>query len=335
MKAFRSTVSAADIEEDILAAVTAVLSKNGTKSSPATPLSQSVAGTSTANSGPASASVSASQKSGVNNTPSASHAKPGKSKLNKSWGPADITEESATSDPSNPPQAAVEPESISAVITAPKKKRITASTPSTAPNGTTASAASKPAPAARQPSPEPPTPALSAALPAGSTISEVTVQGQDEGSSSDGDDSEDERVAASPPKLSARPSLSRVAASASNSNSVDLSEVDVEALLRGPVTSRSVLSLLPSESDSDEEKEESESEPLASEQEEMEEKAYRRMSKRFEREAPSSDEEPMDDVEPAAPEEKASSVPAISTAAETPEAVAVGSVSPFLERTLS
>ena len=140
----------------------------------------------------------------------------------------------------------------------------------------------------RTASPEIPFP-LSPAIPAGSEIDEVLVQGRDEGSSADTESSDDGRHGPKPQF----PKLSQSSTTASRSlplSQVDTSEASLEALLRGPAKRKSVLQLIEVETSSSSESD-SESPQLASEAEERDERAYRRLSKRFERDAPSSDEE--------------------------------------------
>lgn len=139
-------------------------------------------------------------------------------------------------------------------------------------------------------------------LPAGSTISEVIVEAKDDGSSSespsdaesnadddedgseedkdDESDGDDDEVQGALSSLTPGFPIAPV-----------LGEVDLESLIRGPVASRSVLDLILSDTSSEPDEDEDD-EKLASEEEEKEDKRYRRVAKRFERDAPSSDEEP-------------------------------------------
>ena len=134
--------------------------------------------------------------------------------------------------------------------------------------------------------------------PAGSDVDEVVIQVNGEGSSdessssssdSDSEDEEDEEGDKGE----------------DHDVAPDLTLLDVEALLRGPSLRKSILEELPSESE-DEESDEEQSEPGDDEEEEINlDKKYRRLSKRFQREGTSSDEEPElePDPEPAvAPE---------------------------------
>lgn len=143
-------------------------------------------------------------------------------------------------------------------------------------------------------------------LPAGSTISEVVVEAKDDGSSDesssdegddehgegdeDGEDDEDEDGNGNEAQ----------AAPASSSSSLgiffdgSLNDVDIQAILRGPVSSKSVLEMIASSSsssDNDSDEDKSEEPKLAAEEEEREERKFRRVSRRLERDAPSSDEE--------------------------------------------
>lgn len=139
-------------------------------------------------------------------------------------------------------------------------------------------------------------------IPSGSTVSEVTVEHQGEGSSNEGsDDDEDEdeeegeddedvvpaprqEKSSSPYKLP--PSFSGIA---------DLGDLDLEALIRGPTSqSKSVLDNVPSRSDSEDEDLDDAEEPEEEEDEEND-KQYRRRAKRLEKSAASSDED--EDVE--------------------------------------
>ena len=81
---------------------------------------------------------------------------------------------------------------------------------------------------------------------------------------------------------------------------LDLSLKDVEALLRGPTPKKSILEELPSDSEEEDEESDGEerSEPDDDEEEEIKlDKKYRRLSKRFQRETSSSDEEPEPEPE--------------------------------------
>lgn len=226
-----------------------------------------------------------------------------KSKLSTSWGPADIIDEVDTSElstnvvPAPATETSASPEvskSHAAAVKIPSQPSLpdtSTSTMTVSVNGRKHSPPSLGRPAS----------SLSAAIPAGSDISEVVVQGQDEGSSDESEDSDSERemptkisLQASSMKIPRSRSLSRVMAP-SVPSPVELSERDVEALLHGPTSSKSVLSLIPSSSESGSEDEKSESEMLASEEEEEEERAYKRMSRRFARRDTSSDEESTDD----------------------------------------
>lgn len=232
-----------------------------------------------------------------------------KSKLSNSWGPADISDEVDTSElstsvvPAAAAKTSASPDvsrSRAADVKTPSQQSLPKTSTSTA---TVSVNGRKQIP----PSLERPASSLSATILAGADISEVVVQGQGEGSSDESEDSDSERemptktssLRTSSMKIPRSRSLSRVVAP-SMPNSVELSERDVEALLRGPMSSKSVLSLISSSSESGSEDEKNESEELASEEEEKEEQAYRRMSRRFARRDTSSDEEPTDDEPTAA-----------------------------------
>ncbi|TFK94587.1 hypothetical protein K466DRAFT_657619 [Polyporus arcularius HHB13444] len=131
-------------------------------------------------------------------------------------------------------------------------------------------------------------PLSSPRLPAGSEISEVAVESKDEGSSNESSSSDDEHEAPAPsvPASSAMPD-----------------QIDFESLLWGPAKPRtSILAQIPSssESDSDDESEDSKDEVVDLEEEEKNDRAFRRMSRRFERAASSSDDEREPEPEPAA-----------------------------------
>ncbi|EMD32042.1 hypothetical protein CERSUDRAFT_99741 [Gelatoporia subvermispora B] len=123
-------------------------------------------------------------------------------------------------------------------------------------------------------------------IPAGSEISEVVIEGQDEGSSNESASDEDEED----DEYETPTMITSV-------GSVSLNEADLEALLRGPVTPLRAADI-PSESsdhdDEDEDEERAEFEQEVQEEERLEEeneKAYRRLSRKFQQEAPSSDDE--------------------------------------------
>ncbi|KAI0829655.1 hypothetical protein BC628DRAFT_1056313 [Trametes gibbosa] len=144
-------------------------------------------------------------------------------------------------------------------------------------------------------------------VPAGSEISEVVVESKDEGSSNDGstsssssdedDDSDDAADAPAPkPPSELLPNNVSVA---------DLSSIDLESLLRGPVRPRgSILDQIPSDSsseDGDSSAEDNDEAPQEEdvdlEEEEKHDRAYRRMSRKFARAASSSDDEPEPELE--------------------------------------
>ncbi|OCH86347.1 hypothetical protein OBBRIDRAFT_244202 [Obba rivulosa] len=124
-------------------------------------------------------------------------------------------------------------------------------------------------------------------IPAGSEISEVIIEGQGEGSSneSSSDDIDDEYHTPTMINTSTR--------------SVNLNDTDLEALLLGPVVPIRAADILSEgsdeeegEEDEDEEKVEFEQELEEEEREELEkERAYRRLSRKFEEEVSSSDDE--------------------------------------------
>ncbi|PSR79652.1 hypothetical protein PHLCEN_2v6953 [Hermanssonia centrifuga] len=137
---------------------------------------------------------------------------------------------------------------------------------------------------ARELSPEIPFPSAHSLVPAGSEFSEVVVEDQGEGSESDDDTDEDLPIGAGASSGSSFPLP------------VTFDEASVEALLRGPTHSRSVLAEIASDSSTEGE---FEVEELASVEEERNDRAFRRLTKRFERFVPSSDDEPEPDADEA------------------------------------
>lgn len=318
-------VHVVDIEDDFFAAISAVLGKNSADRDKDTHIPNHVA----ALPGATASEVLESADAVVSKEPaskksSTARKQPAKSRLSTSWGPADITDGSATSEalPEKETAPDVEDTSISVAISraherasaaAPKAPAVAASL-ATADNPTVEETSASHAPSATHPARR-----ISGVISAGTQFSEVPIQGHDEGSSDDSDDENDEQEVEANTTLPLSDAKTPVSRFNSASNSTNLSEVDVEALLRGPMPRKSILSLLPSDSSSEEEKSESEDEDneLASEEEEKQEQAYRRMSKRFERHAPSSsDEEPIDDEELAAMEKEEQPTASPSPAAE-------------------
>ncbi|KAI0958229.1 hypothetical protein AcV7_004102 [Taiwanofungus camphoratus] len=121
---------------------------------------------------------------------------------------------------------------------------------------------------------------LTPRIPAGSEIAEVVVEGQDEGSSNESSSSDDENDKEDdvPP--------------ASNTNT-DLANIDVDALLHGPKLSREdVFANLSSDASSDEE---ADQEVHDFEDEDAEDRKFRRLSRKFER-ADSSDDDVQGDA---------------------------------------
>ncbi|KAI0633377.1 hypothetical protein C8Q77DRAFT_1157588 [Trametes polyzona] len=142
-------------------------------------------------------------------------------------------------------------------------------------------------------------------VPAGSEISEVAVESKDEGSSNesssssseDEGDAEEAAASAKPPSASTAPV---------NMSMSDLASIDVEALLRGPAKPRvSILQQIPSNSTSEDEGESSEEdvrmvEDVDMEEDEKRDRAFRRLSRKLQRDASSS----ADEQEPEAEDEK-------------------------------
>ncbi|KAI0093189.1 hypothetical protein BDY19DRAFT_902973 [Irpex rosettiformis] len=149
--------------------------------------------------------------------------------------------------------------------------------------------------AARSVSPEIPPPVSLPTIPTGSEISEVVVQGKDSDSSSESSDSDDhdeddetaEKETGSTVPLSSFGRPMNIPANPS--------EEHIEALLRGPVSSLRVSTIVDeifANGDNGSESEQSEGdEGMASEEEERNERAFRRLSQQLQRNAPSSDEE--------------------------------------------
>lgn len=122
-------------------------------------------------------------------------------------------------------------------------------------------------------------------IPAGSEVSEVVVEGQDEGSSNEsstsGEDDEQSDADVGIPIITARPE--------------DLANVSLEALLRGPVHEGSILAQISSSNTSEDEDEQESDQELEDEDERLD-ADYRRLSRKFSKED-SSDEEPVGDAE--------------------------------------
>lgn len=295
-------LSGKELDDSIFAAVCAIL--NGSKSK------GPEGGISAASSAPSAESAS----QPVHSASSAIRRKPklAKSRLSTSWLPEDVTQEDMA--------PTEEPTSISVGLAQPSSLPVAPTTTSL-----TSGTIVHDAPPLRSPSPEVPhpqadasspgalghivsngkssisrdvspdasTPSASAAIPAGSEIFEVSIQGQDEGSSSESDEDNDDEHEVS----AAIRAVSTADLSTYTDTSRYLSEAQVENLLRGPVPRKGLLAMLPSETSSDEEQSDDEREPLASEQEEKEEQVYKRITRRLERRAPSSsDEESADDM---------------------------------------
>ncbi|KAH7913473.1 hypothetical protein BJ138DRAFT_624695 [Hygrophoropsis aurantiaca] len=114
----------------------------------------------------------------------------------------------------------------------------------------------------------------------GSHISEVTVESKGEGSSSESSDEEDSSVEEEKEKESAI-----LPQNPTNLGLASMSDVDLEALIRGPVPAQSILDTIPtSDDDADEPAE-------ALEEDDVEDRQSRRLSKRYEMDEESSEEE--------------------------------------------
>jgi hypothetical protein len=258
-------VSGHELDDELFSAVSAVLSRFNGATEPTRASIAENTSTSAGPSVPPSTSVSQPTDTG-NSTVIQKKLKPAKSRLSASWVPED-------------------PEATSSL---PVDLTTSAALQPLAINGIAVCMGS----ISRDLSPEVPTPSVSATIPAGSEIFEVAVQGQDEGSSSDSNSSDPEDEAS--PFTRAK-STAHTSASATSQY---LSEAQVESLLRGPMPRKGLLAMLPSETSSEEERSDSGSEVelLASEQEEKQEQAYKRFSKRLERQTASSDEESVGDA---------------------------------------
>ncbi|EIW63046.1 uncharacterized protein TRAVEDRAFT_17521 [Trametes versicolor FP-101664 SS1] len=137
-------------------------------------------------------------------------------------------------------------------------------------------------------------------VPAGSEISEVAVESKDEGSSNESSSSDEDEDAIN----SEAPKAASVPFASNSVRGADLGSIDLEALLRGPVKSHaSVLSQIPSSStteddggSSDEDARQDSDVDLS--EEDKDDLAYRRLSRKLERAAvSSSDEEHEPDAE--------------------------------------
>ncbi|CAL1707929.1 unnamed protein product [Somion occarium] len=129
-------------------------------------------------------------------------------------------------------------------------------------------------------------------IPAGSAISEVPVESQGEGSSDEEDDTSTESENEQGEPVVSIPPTTQIP-----NVSGSLESIDLEALLRGPVRpSSQILATLSSDSSSEDEKQEQEmdEDEDAELEEEKNDRAFRRLSKRFQRDdSPSSDDADM------------------------------------------
>lgn len=137
-------------------------------------------------------------------------------------------------------------------------------------------------------------------VPAGSEISEVAIESKDEGSSNESSSSDEDEDAMD----SEAPKTASVSFASNSVLGADLGSIDLDALLRGPVKSNaSVLSQIPSSStteddggSSDEDARQDSDVDLS--EEDKNDLAYRRLSRKLERAAvSSSDEEHEPDAE--------------------------------------
>ncbi|KAH7920779.1 hypothetical protein BV22DRAFT_777888 [Leucogyrophana mollusca] len=114
-------------------------------------------------------------------------------------------------------------------------------------------------------------------IPDGSHISEVTVESRDEGSSSDSSDEEEGAEEDS--------AIAQRKQEPTNTNPLSLENADLEAIMRGPTSSRSILDDIPSSDDNPDEPEEGKLE-----EEDADDRRFRRLSRRYERDVESSEE---------------------------------------------
>ena len=141
-----------------------------------------------------------------------------------------------------------------------------------------------------QASPRPVTPPLPdvqmsspARPPANSDADEVIIEGHGEGSSDEGSSSDSDSESEDEDEKEGQ-----------DEGAVpDLSQVDMEALLRGPTPRKSILATLPSDSEGEDKESDDGEEPSEDEEEEeiRLDKKYRRLSQRFQRDGSSSAEE--------------------------------------------
>ncbi|KAF7790409.1 hypothetical protein EIP86_001364 [Pleurotus ostreatoroseus] len=143
----------------------------------------------------------------------------------------------------------------------------------------------------RELSPEIPFPS-SPARPAASEIDEVAVEGRDEGSSSESEEDEDADGFDQPVHISQ--DLEAEIPFPSFATQPEVNDEAAQALLRGPTRKRSLLAILADDSDTEEDSEPEEVR-LAGDEED-DDRAFRRLSRRFERDQPSSDEDVPADV---------------------------------------
>ncbi|KAH9892834.1 hypothetical protein C8Q73DRAFT_699634 [Cubamyces lactineus] len=133
-------------------------------------------------------------------------------------------------------------------------------------------------------------------VPAGSEISEVAVESKDEGSSNESESGDESEEGANDPD-----NVPSTSSALPDVSVTDLASVDLEALLRGPVKPRgSILNQIPSESATEEESSDDDARPgedVDLSEEEKNDRAYRRLSRKLERAASSSEDEPEPEPE--------------------------------------
>ncbi|KAJ8488902.1 hypothetical protein ONZ51_g3232 [Trametes cubensis] len=134
-------------------------------------------------------------------------------------------------------------------------------------------------------------------VPAGSEISEVAVESKDEGSSNESESEDDSEEGADN-----RDNVALTSPTLPDVSGTDLASVDLEALLRGPAKPRgSILNQIPSESTTeDEESSDDDARPeedVDLSEEDKNDRAYRRLSRKLERAASSSEDEPEPEPE--------------------------------------
>lgn len=147
----------------------------------------------------------------------------------------------------------------------------------------------------RELSPEIPLPSSPPKILASPKIDEVIVEGKDEGSSSEGESDNDDDEEHEAEEIDNGTDASEVEVPfPSFATQPDVDEESIQALLRGPVPKRSLLAILADDSGTEEDSE-PEDVVLAGDEDERDDRAFRRLSRQFDRDQPSSDEESLGD----------------------------------------